>query len=229
MKDDKFTMYEKLLNLPLFQGLSKNDITNIVDKVKLHFTKHEANEVILKQGAPCEEIFFLLEGSLYIETKYEEYDFSICETVDTPTVIEPYTLFGIETKYASTYTTKTSVNLMNIDKQSLVNKLYSYSVFRLNYVNILSGRLSNLHNILTYCVDNSIEQKILYFIQRFSIRTSGEIILNITMEQLADLLGETRINVSRVLNKWNEAHLVELKRKKITLFDYQKLRNYILC
>jgi hypothetical protein len=34
----EITMYDTLLQLPLFQGLCKNDFTNIIGKVKLHFT-----------------------------------------------------------------------------------------------------------------------------------------------------------------------------------------------
>ena len=33
----EITMYDTLLQLPLFQGLCKNDFTNIIGKVKLHF------------------------------------------------------------------------------------------------------------------------------------------------------------------------------------------------
>ena len=35
-----FTMYDTLLQLPLFQGLGKNDITEILSKVKFHFKKY---------------------------------------------------------------------------------------------------------------------------------------------------------------------------------------------
>ena len=229
MKEVEFTMYERLLSLPLFQGLSKNDITNIIDKVKFHFLKHAENEIIIKQGNSCEKIFFLLEGELYIDTRYDIYNFSVQETINSPCVIEPYSLFGKNTYYSSTYTAKTPIKMMCIDKQSLVNKLYIYNIFRLNYLNLLSGRITDLHNTLTICMGNSVEKKIAYFIQRFSTRANGEITLSITMEQIADLLGETRINISRILNSWCKNHLIELKRKKITICDFQKLQNYILC
>ena len=35
------TMFDTLLQLPLFQGLCHEDFTNILEKVKLHFTKHK--------------------------------------------------------------------------------------------------------------------------------------------------------------------------------------------
>ncbi len=39
---DMETMYDTLLQLPLFQGLAHEDFTNILGKVKLHFTKHKS-------------------------------------------------------------------------------------------------------------------------------------------------------------------------------------------
>ena len=40
-------MYDTLLQLPLFQGLAHEDFTNILGKVKLHFTKHN---IYLERG-----------------------------------------------------------------------------------------------------------------------------------------------------------------------------------
>ena len=49
-------MYDTLLQLPLFQGLCKNDFTNIIGKVKLHFRKYNADDIIVEQGAPCTQL-----------------------------------------------------------------------------------------------------------------------------------------------------------------------------
>ena len=42
-------MYDTLLQLPLFQGLAQEDFTCILGKVKLHFTKHKAGEILAKK------------------------------------------------------------------------------------------------------------------------------------------------------------------------------------
>ncbi len=42
-------MFSTLLQLPLFQGLSQEDFTNILGKVKLHFSKHNAGETIISR------------------------------------------------------------------------------------------------------------------------------------------------------------------------------------
>ena len=60
----EITMYDTLLQLPLFQGLCKNDFTNIIGKVKLHFRKYNADDIIVEQGAPCTQLIFLLNGEI---------------------------------------------------------------------------------------------------------------------------------------------------------------------
>ena len=41
------TMFDTLLQLPLFQGLCHEDFTSILDKVKLHFIKHKPEKLSL--------------------------------------------------------------------------------------------------------------------------------------------------------------------------------------
>ena len=52
-------MYDTLLQLPLFQGLAHEDFTNILGKVKLHFTKHKAGETLVKKGTTCGQLIFI--------------------------------------------------------------------------------------------------------------------------------------------------------------------------
>ena len=43
------------------------------------------------------------------------------------------------------------------------------------------------------------------------------------MEELADLIDETRINVSRMLNDMQQKGLLQLKRKAIAIYDLEAL------
>ena len=52
----EITMYDTLLQLPLFQGLCKNDFTNIIGKVKLHFRKYNADDIIVEQRSTLHSI-----------------------------------------------------------------------------------------------------------------------------------------------------------------------------
>lgn len=210
----EITMYDTLLQLPLFQGLCKNDFTNIIGKVKLHFRKYNADDIIVEQGAPCTQLIFLLNGEITSQATDNQHSYSLFETFGSPFVIEPYSLFGMQTNYTATYKARTNINIVTIDKLFVLNELNNYEIFRLNYLNILSNRAQVAYEKLW----NSHIGNILR-----SMKPEGKKILKIKMEDLASLIDETRINVSKVLNDLQEQGLVQLSRKAISIPALEKL------
>ena len=83
------TMYDTLLQLPLFQGLCKDDLTTIIEKVKLHFLNYEAGETFIRKGEKCDKFVFLLSGKIKLEATEPTYTLS--ETIEEPGVIKPST------------------------------------------------------------------------------------------------------------------------------------------
>ena len=64
------------------------------------------------------------------------------------------------------------------------------------------------------------EEKIMNFLVLRSMKPEGKKILKIKLEDLASLIDETRINVSKVLNDLQEQGLVQLSRKEISCLLY---------
>ena len=216
-------MYDTLLQLPLFQGLCKNDFTNILGKVKLHFRKYNADDTIVEQGDLCTQLIFLLNGEIISQVTDARHVYSIIETFGSPFVIEPYSLFGMQTHYTATYKARTRVNIVSIDKSFILNELNNYEIFRLNYLNMLSNRAQVATEKLWRSHIGNTEEKILNFLTLRSMKPEGEKILKIKMEDLAGLIDETRINVSKVLNDLQEQGLVQLSRKEISIPALEKL------
>ena len=59
------TMFDTLLQLPLFQGLAQEDFTCILEKVKLHFTKHKPGELLLQKGSSCHGVHSKRRSSIF--------------------------------------------------------------------------------------------------------------------------------------------------------------------
>ena len=120
------TMFDTLLQLPLFQGLCHEDFTNILEKVKLHFTKHKAGDVIVKSGTPCDKLIFLLKGEISLQTTSKDGFLTFIEHVEAPYVIEPHALFGMNLSYVSSYVARTEAHSISISKSFVLsNMIYS--------------------------------------------------------------------------------------------------------
>lgn len=222
------TMYDNLLLLPLFQGLSKNDLTTIIEKVKLHFRAYQQGEVIVKQGESCRQLCFLLDGEVMAKTQDKEHGFSLSEVLRHPYIIEPQSLFGMQTSYTATYCAHTSVHVLTIDKSFIFSELNNHEIFRLNYLNILSNRCQNANLKLWHTHIGTLGEKFVNFIALRSQQPDGEKVLQITMEDLANLIHETRINLSRMLNDLQDKGLVKLNRKVISIPRFEKLAEHLI-
>lgn len=217
------TMYDNLLQLPLFQGLCKDEFTTILEKVKFHFQSFQEGQHIAHQGKECNQLLFLLNGEVAAKTKDEEYGYTLGETLEAPLMIEPDSLFGIKPSFKASYQAKTDIKILSIDKAYIYSELNKYEIFRINYLNILSIRCQNAYLKLWGTHIRSLEEKFTNFLLKRCQKPSGEKTLRITMEDLGNLIDERRINVSRLLNDMQERGLVQLKRKEIYIPQFEKL------
>ena len=222
----EMTMYDTLLQLPLFQGLAKNDFTSILDKVKIHFLKRKAGDTVALGGEDCRELVFLLNGSLVSKTSDRDELYTFYEAINAPFLIEPYSLFGWSTKYVSTYMALTACNLVTIEKAYLLSELNNYEIIRLNYLNILSNRAQNLHDRLWTNLPESLHDRIVEFILLHSYVPGGEKRLKVKMDDLAKLLSSTRIRVSKALNEMQDKHWLTLHRGEIRIPDISLLKEH---
>lgn len=216
-------MFDTLLQLPLFQGLAQEDFTNILGKVKLNFTKHKAGEVIVKANEVCNKLIFVLKGEILSSTTSADASYSFSEYFQAPFLIEPQSLFGMNTSYVATYTTQTEANTVSINKAFVMNELFKYDIFRLNYMNIVSNRAQNLNNRIWIKTANCLEKQIGNFILTHIDRPIGRKILKIKMEELAQIVNDTRMGVSKALNSMQEKGVIELHRGEILIPDAEKL------
>ena len=210
----EYTMYNTLLQLPLFQGMSRAELSEVIERAKFHFVKVEAGNTVFVQGEPCTKLAFLLGGELLAETTAPCGTFSFVEVHDTPMMIEPHSLFGRRPCYKATYTAQSEVSLLTIDKQYIYGVLDSYEVLRMNFFNQLSVKAEQLHERVWSITPQQLEGRLIHFIRSLCTTPQGTKILRVKMEDLARLLDDTRLNVSHILNRWQAQGLIEMRRKE---------------
>ena len=222
------TMYDNLLLLPLFQGLSKNDFTTILEKVRFHFLTFQEGEIFIRQGEDCQQLCFLLNGKAVARTTDKEHAYTLSETFDAPTIIEPQSLFGMRPKYTATYQAQTLVKVLTIDKAYIFSELNKHEIFQLNFLNLLSNRVQTANKKIWNFHVGTLNEKLVHFFAIRSQNPGGEKTLQVTMEDWAGMIDETRINLSRLLNELQDKGLIQLKRKEFFIPDFEKLTNYLI-
>ena len=65
-------IYDRLLQFPLFQGMSHNELMQVVTHTKIGFTKSAAGKRIVREGDDCTHLYFLISGTLTAETAADD-------------------------------------------------------------------------------------------------------------------------------------------------------------
>ncbi len=219
----ELSIYEKLLQLPLFQGLGSSDMAWIIEKIKFDFSKYKPGDILIEQNSSCNSILFILNGDIEMETVGYDSQFTFYEKISSPTVLEPEVLFGPRTRYTHSYVAVSDVGALNISKSEFWESLLQYEVFRLNYINLISAQAQNSQKLLWQPFNGSIRNRIIRFIASHCRKPSGEKRIKIKMEELANQLCETRANVSKALNELQDKEALILKRSIIEVPHLEKL------
>ena len=217
------TIFDTLLQLPLFQGLAVEDFTRILEKVKLHFAKQKTGETLAQESTPCDKLIFILNGNIAATTTSAQGHYSLTEYFEAPYLIEPQSLFGLYTTYSAKYTATAPINSISINKEAVINDLLKYEIFRLNYLNIVSSQLQLLNRSTWGHTPDNVETRISYFIRTHLKRLQGSKSLKIKMEDLATIVNDTRNGVSKALNSMQDKGLLELHRGEIVIPAAEKL------
>lgn len=217
------TMYENLLRLPYFQGMSKKELTAILDKVKFDFTRHTDGEKILRQNDKCEKFVILIQGKIRAEQKSHDASYRLSEEIEAPYAIEPYSLFGSDPNYCRSYISAGDCSLLSISKSYFYSDFLKHSIFTMNLLNLISRRVQQQGTLSWKDSPTGTGGVITRFIATRCETLTGHKTLKIKMEQLAQQLDIPRINISRALNNLQEEELVTLTRGEITIPKFEDL------
>lgn len=220
-------MYENLLCLPYFQGMSKDNITAILDKIRLEYHNHGDKESLCKKGQECNHFILLTKGEIISHATSPDNTYSVEEEHKAPYAIEPYSMFGYNTIYSRSYNAKGNCTTLTIEKSYFFSEFTKQDIFTLNFMNLISRRVQLLNDAIWGYTPTTIEGRIITFIAKRCETTRGRKKVNIKMERLATLLCETRLNISRALNNLQSNGLIVLNRKEIYIPEFEKLIPYI--
>lgn len=206
------TIYDKLIELPLFQGMSGSDFQDIVARIRFDFRRYSRNTTVANSGDRCDGLLFLLDGELEMVSTSADRSYRVTEFIIMPGVLEPERAFGLQQRYLHTYRTHSICNFLHIGKDDTLLLSSEFMVFRLNLLNIISTQSQRFQKELWRHHPENDREKILRFLSTHCTKQTGKKIFHIKMRQLAAETGLTRNEVSKVLNELESTGKIQLQR-----------------
>ncbi len=216
-------LFEKLLCLPLFQGIGRGEFRDIVKRVRPSFQTLRRGKVLADQDEVCTELIFVLNGKVCVQKESDNHDYVLSEWLDQPFVVQPDVLFGLRTRYTRKYTLCSNAEVLRIDKASVRDVLFDYPTFRINYLNLLSMQNQQAAHLLWRTLPDALDVRFARFLVARALRPAGRKELKIKMTQLSRELLEPRLKVSRMLHRFADAGLLEIGRGGVAIESLELL------
>lgn len=172
---------------------------------------------IVVEGQYCKTLILLMEGTVTCTTKGEGW--TLTEEIHAPEVIEEEALWSLSQTYKHTYTPASNGRLIIVDRNHVMHTLMHHDIFRINLLTRMSTRLERNELSSRHSAPHGTMQKILHFICTISHTDTFPKSLHIKMTTLANIVDETRLNVSRALRDLQQQEILTLSRGHITIHN----------
>ena len=222
------SMYENLMTLPLFKGVSYSRLSEIVGNTRLAFLKYLPGEPMLNAGEPCTHIKFVISGSVRLTIRNESDRVRVSQTLKAPAVISPDFLFGRNTLYPATAVAIDTVSVMQIEKKDLIPLLQRDDVFLFNYLNILPTNAQKAVDGMLAVTSGSLEERIAFWIIALTQMDSDDIVLSAKHRDLYSIFGVQRSSFIAALDSMRAQGILEYTPTEIRVSSRRALRSVLL-
>ena len=216
-------LYDHLLQFPLFQGMSRDNLAQVVGQTKFGFVKCAAGEVVIREDDAATQLYFLLSGALRVDTRSLDHAYTVVESLHPPYMFQAEALFGYSQRFTHTFTTTEDSSFVTISKDEVMRLATDFLVFRLNLLNLYATQAQRLSSRPLHPFPATLTARIVRFLVERCVHPAGPKTFHILMTRLADEVGDSRLDVSRALNALQQDGLLGLHRGRIEVPQMERL------
>lgn len=220
-------MYDLMLQLPIFQGLSYDQLTGIVEKIPFSFNRYAPGEVIHARGELCDGVLFVLSGTVRQVTPTFGGRIRIIQDFTGPHTLSFYYLFGAETHSNSELVAVDQVGMMHVEKSHFLKMLQQNSIMLVNVLNMLSTHAQKQHLAMEFTGLSDPTLRLASWLLAFTDRKASWITVDAAEESWLSLLRLDAPSFWRCVAVLEGRECVEMEKGILKLIDRYALRRYV--
>lgn len=220
------SMYQQLMRLPLFQGVSTEKITALVEKLPFHFLKYRNGEQILAVGDPCTHVRFIVSGSVRLSMPFKQLRVTLKQTLSTPHVLAPDFLFGRDTVYPFTAVADGPCGILQLTKGDYIKMINSDKVFLFNILNYLSSGSQRSISSALSVKNGSVLERLALIVDSLVAMSATDVSLVYKQKDLCSLLGTQRMTLIAALDKLTDMDILDYDSNELHILDLRGLLDF---
>ena len=221
------SMYEILMDLPLFQGVSRDKLSELIEKTPFHFLKFSDGEEVAVAGSACTHVKFVISGKVRMEIPCRNLRVRVIETLSSPNVFGHDYLFGRRTEYPYDVYSHGDCGILQISKSDFINILQSDNIFLFNILNMLSRNSQNNVDELLSLSSGSVFERFAFFVVSLTQHNARDIKLLYKQKDLCTLLGIQRSSFINAMDRMKEMGVIDYTLSEIKVLDRKVLLDIV--
>ncbi len=212
----------------LFKGLYLDRIECLLDLCNYNISVFEKNSIVLNENDPCANMGFILEGKVNSIKSDPDGSNTIVRSMTVGDFFGEALVFSSGQSCPSNIMTSGKTTILFISSESLLSLCEIDEIFLKNFLRSLSDKILLLNKKIKILSYASVRQKLsCFFIDLSNIQQTCDIVLDMTREELSQLLGVARPSISRELSKMVSSNLISVKGRNITLLNIEYMANLL--
>ncbi|AEF18379.1 transcriptional regulator, Crp/Fnr family [Thermoanaerobacterium xylanolyticum LX-11] len=220
--------YDYLRKIPYFNVLSEKSLFEI-SKIAL-VKEYKKNTVIFYEGDEGDAIYFVKKGKVKISKISQQGKEHIIRIMEDGDIFAESLLF-IGGKYPATAEAIEDSKIIVLKNKDIENLILSNNEVALGIIKLMAKRLQNVAVIIeNLALKDSLGRTVsilLTFAREKGIQGKDGIAieLNLNRQDLANMVGTSRENMTRILSQLDKEGVIKLERHAIVIKDVNALKN----
>ena len=222
------SMFQTLVKIPLFSGVSQERMAEVIEKAKFHFLKYTPGNDIVLAGQNVTHLNFIIGGSVRLSIQGIDQGFCIESSLTAPDVIAPDFLFGRHTEYPCTATAIDTVSILSVSKTDYLDMLQRDRIFQLNYLNTLSMNAQKSVLGVQSLTSGSFEERIAFWVVAMTQSRATDVVLRCRQRDQCQIFGVQRSAMIAALDDMHRRGLLRYDSDAVFFHDRRELVSLLL-
>ncbi len=213
----------------LFESFNPVELGRLLGILEeLELPKHH---MVFSPGAPSEAIYFIEKGRVRLTRLSPEGKTVILALLGPGDLIgEASWEAGEHDSYAETLEES---RIYQISREAFQNFIRENPEFGLRLIQIIGGRLKQAQARIEDLVFRQVPSRVARLLvtlaeQHGKVTPNGiRVEFPLTHQEIADLVGSSRVTVTQILNKFRSSHWIDIESKRVTIHNLDALEEMV--
>ncbi|WP_338375071.1 Crp/Fnr family transcriptional regulator [uncultured Flavobacterium sp.] len=207
------------------KALTKNELIKMAD-CKTSYTIKKG-EPIFEEGETVNGVYCVKEGVCKMTKLSDNGKDQIVKLSKPGELLGQRSMISDEAANLSAIALE-DMQVCFIPKSEIMGVFNENNQFSLNMMKTICGDLKDSDDHMVDMAQKTVKQRLaetlLYLEENFGVNEDNSLKLQLSREELAGMIGTATESCIRLLSEYNKSGIIDLKGKKITLLDKNKLK-----